>query len=186
MSKNRKSLTIEAARHPETFEEHARFATRRLRMAISEAFSSLDADPTKPQVLARRFGIDKSLSWRLSRLMTENDPLVAIPHLPGNAGLGIVMRSLKHAGTRSDLLDAMQTAIDEFDRMVGMHAGDRETLKMMVGSASPDARQQRDESQRKLSFLGNSATWGVQARLQICTSFIAPGTDPRMIDLAWL
>src|SRR5262245_33261519 len=111
---------------PAEFEEHARGAARRLRSAIAEAFSSLDADPTRPQALARRFGIDKSLSWRLSRLMTENDPLVAIPHVPGTSGLGIVLRSLKSAGARADVLEGVRNAITEFDRMVELHAGDRE------------------------------------------------------------
>jgi hypothetical protein len=81
---------------------------------------------------------------------------------------------------------AVRLALKEYDRMVELHAGDRTTLEMMLGNLTRDGEQQRNESHRKLSYLGNSATYGVQARVQLTVNIIAPSHVEDKVDLAWL
>jgi hypothetical protein len=96
------------------------------------------------------------------------------------------MNALVKAGAPAELVSAVQAALQEFERMIDLHSGDRENLEIMLGNVTSEGQRDRAEAQRKLSFRGNSATWGVQAKVQLCSNFIAPGTDPRMVDLAWL
>lgn len=138
------------------------------------------------QVAGRLLGLDKSLTWKICRLVRDENPAAAISLIPGQAGLKILTTALAKAGAPADLMTALRNATDEFNRMVNVHSGDRETLEMMLGNISDEGQQARAEAHRKLSFRGNSATWGVQARVQICTNLIAPGTDETMVDLAWL
>jgi len=169
------------------FNEHIKTVLQRLRSAFAELMSAVGADPTKPQHAARQLGLDKSLTWKISKIIREADPAVAMPHLPGKPGLRIFVESLKKAGAPPKALAALHEAMGELDRLIKLHAGDRETLRMMLGqlASSPDGAAQQ-EAQRKLAFRGNSATFGVQARVQICVNFIAPCDDPDWVDLAWL
>jgi hypothetical protein len=168
------------------FEQHAKAALLRVRAALAELLSSVGADPTRSQAVARQFGLNKNLTWRISKIVGEEDPCAAIPHIPGTSGLNIFIRSLERAGAPDQAIASVRDAIAEFDRMVDIHSGDRETLEMMLGNLTSDGEQQRNESQRKLAFRGNRATWGVQARVQLCVNVIAPATDPDWVDLAWL
>jgi len=169
------------------FENHATAALARIRSALADLLHSVDASPLRPQEVARKFNLNKNLTWRISKVIREPDPAAAAPHIPGKAGLAIFLDSLKKAGAPAAAILEVNQAINEFDRMREIHAGDRETLEAMLGHLANGAEaQQQIEAQRKLSFRGNSAIWGVQARVQICTNFIAPSADPDFADLAWL
>jgi hypothetical protein len=159
---------------------------QRVRGALAELLASVGADATQSQEMARQFGLNKNLTWKISRIVRENDPYAVIPHIPGRSGMNIFIKSLQKAGAPGKMVASVRGAISEFDRMVETHSGDRETLEMMLGNLTSDGEQQRNEMQRRLSFRGNSATWGVQARIQLCMNFIAPSDDPDWVDLAWV
>lgn len=168
------------------FEDHVKAVVHKLRDNLADILGEVGADPTKPQDMARQLGLNKNLTWKVSHILGESDPYMAIPHIPGKSGLGILVRTLKKNGASAKTLKALRESIDEFERMVEIHAGDRTHLEMMLDSLTHDGEQQRHENHRKLSFLGNSATWGVQARVQLTVNFIAPSQSPDMVDLAWL
>lgn len=171
---------------PPRFEQHVPEVVRRIRSTIAESLLHVGADATRPQSVSRSLGLDKNLSWKICRLVRDENPVSAVPLIPGKAGLNILMSALAKAGAPPEQVAAVRTAIGEFDRMIDLHAGDREKLEIMLGNVAGEGQSERAEAYRKLAFRGNAATWGVQARVQICTNFIAPGSDPQMADLAWL
>ncbi len=137
--------------------------------------------------MARRFNLNKNLTWKISKIVREHDPAAAFPHIPGRGGLTILLDSLKKAGAPVHALSQLHKALAELDQLIEIHAGDRETFEMMIGNLGRSSEgKQHAESQRKLCFRGNSAVWGVQARVQLCVNFIAPSEDPDWVDLAWL
>lgn len=169
------------------FEEHARIVLGRVRTAFSELFSAMGVNPTRPQDVARQLNLNKNLTWKISKVIREHDPAAAFPHIPGRAGLTILFDSLKKGGAPVQALAELNKALNELDQLIEVHAGDRETFEMMIGNlARSTDGQQQAESQRKLCFRGNSAVWGVQARVQLCVNFIAPSDHPDWADLAWL
>lgn len=165
---------IEPAPEGGEFELLVRDATQRVRRTLAEALAIVRADPSRPQHVARHLGLDKNLAWKTARIVTDEDLLAAIPRLPGKAGIRILLDALLNAGAPAPVVDALRAALEEFDTLVETHAGDRETLQMMLTSLSQDAQRQRDETHRRLSYQGNSGTWGVQARAQISAHFVAP------------
>lgn len=176
---------MKKAEHP-CFEDHVKAVVHKLRGDLGDLFISMDLNPTRPQDMARHLGLNKNLTWKISRIICETDPYIAIPHVPGKPGMNILLRSMEEAGASPRAIDALRNTLAEFDSMVKIHAGDRATLEMMLGNLTQDGEQQRNESHRKLSYLGNSATWGVQAQVQITTNFIAPDGSGDKVDLAWL
>lgn len=167
------------------FEEDLRAAVQGVRGALAEIVAAADVDATKPQQMARDVGLDKSLSWKLSRILNEEDAVATALHLPGKAGLRIVLRSFEKAGASEQSLNALRNAVSDFDRMIEVHCGDRETLELMLGHLRRDGQAQHDEALRKKSFQGNSAIWGVQARVHIAAQFAAPSaSDPDVLDFA--
>lgn len=165
------------------FVHDGRAAVHSLRRAIAAVMSSVGAEIDEPQEMARRFGLDKTLSWRLSRLVREEDPWEALQHIPGRPGMGIFAGVMETSGAPADRLAAMWEAVDGFERFVRTHTRDRETLEMMVGGTARRSAERRMESFRKAGFLSNSAILGVKAVTQVCAHMIAPSRTPGMADM---
>lgn len=159
-------------------------AAQTLRGALADALGSIRANTLKPLQFSRDLGLDKSLGWKISRFVTEEDAVVAYRHLPGRSGMKIVVDRLAASGVPDAMLKRIGTALDDLDKVIVKHAGDRDTFDMMISSLSPQLAKERHEEFRRLSFHGNSATWGVQARLQVAVHVVAPGASGDRIDLA--
>jgi hypothetical protein len=172
---------------PHQFQAAIRADMLRFRSALGEATAGVGADPTRPQALARRLGLDKSLAWHLSKILAGGDALATVPHLPGRAGLQIVLASFERAGAASLDVDALRDAIAALERTIDTHCGDRATLEMMLGSSQANGSAAREEAQRKQLFQGASAVWGVQARVHLSAHFVAPSAgDDDLLDTAVL
>jgi hypothetical protein len=137
-------------------------------------------DAAVPLQVARSLGIDKSLSWKVCRIVTEPDPAQVAARLPGRQGLKIVGKALRRAGASGEAVAAIEVAADRFRAVAARHAGDRDTLAAML--AGSGASETSGEAQRKQSFIGNSATWGVKAKLQLSSQYLAPSATDRMTD----
>lgn len=168
-----------------TFIDDLQAALQALRSALMEIFAAVDADPAKPQDLARRFGLNKNLTWKLSKIVVGTDPFGAVPHIPGASGMDIFFRALVDAGAPKPLLERARAAARAFEQTVRLHTGDRSTLEIMVGDRLPtDIRREQSELHRKRAFQGNSGIWGVRAKAQLLLTAMAPNAaDPDMADL---
>jgi hypothetical protein len=159
-----------------------RAAVQSVRRAIAESLTAVGLDPAVPLQVARALGIDKNLSWKMCRIVTDPDPALVATRLPGRSGVKIISRALKKAGASDETVRAIEAAADSLRAVGAKHAGDRDTLTaMLIGSSSSDSTE---EANRRLSFLGNSATWGVKAKLHLSTSFLAPSRTPGRLDAA--
>ena len=165
---------------PAVFDVAVRDVAQRVRTSLAEVLAVIGVDATKPQSMARQLGLDKSLAWKTSRIVSDADPFAAIPRLPGRSGQKILLNSLRTAGAPADAIGAVQEALDEFEQLVETHAGDRETFEMMLSGLGKDGQSDLDEAHRKLSFQGNSAIWGVQARVQMAAQFVTPGSGSKL------
>jgi hypothetical protein len=168
-----------------SFEEDCRQVVLRLRGALTEALASLQLDPARPQEMARSLGLHRNLSWKVSKIVAGSEPFGMVAHVPGRGGMQIIVRALGRGGVAEEHLERIRTAMDAFERLVTVHAGDRSTLELVAGSLASGAPQRETMLQaRRLAFRGNSAIWGVQARVNLAIHILAPAAaDPRRVDL---
>ncbi len=155
-----------------------------VRAALDELVRSTGADPSRPQDVARRFGLNKNLTWKVAKIVAATSPETIVTHLPGKPGMAILLRTLLAAGADEARVGRVRETVAAFDRFAEEHAGDRATLAMMLGAGAGQA--QKEEATRKLAFQGNSATWGVQARVQHSAHFVLPpsGASNGRLDVA--
>ncbi len=155
-----------------------------LRGALIELYTSVGADPVTPQDVARRFRVNKTLTWTLSKVMNSNDPIATLPIVPGESSMKTLLAALQRHGAKPEAIERVRKAIATLDGIVEHHLGDRATLQMVVDGMGR-GKDDRLESSRKLAFRGNSGLWGVQARTRLMTVFMAPNKDdPARLDMA--
>lgn len=165
-------------------------AVHALRGAITEMLSEVGADVSRPQEVSRKLLLDKSLSWKLSRIVGAIEVHEALQHLPGDAAVQILVRAVERAGGSQKLRLKTEQMMRSLQETVRTRIGDKSTLELVV-DALPDETGERLTASRKLAFRGNSAIWGVQARVRLNTVIMKPNDqNPEMIDIgligAWV
>lgn len=159
---------------------------RSLRAALLDLYADVGADPATPQEVSRQYGVTKSQAWKLAKVMGSSDPLEAARYLPGRRGLERVLEALARHDPNPALVAKARAAMDEFHAVISTHAGDRATFERTLDSMRADSDDPAAmESSRKLSFLGNSATWGIQARVRLGVRVLVPNADDsEVFDIA--
>lgn len=166
------------------FLDDGKLAVHGLRRAFANAISSVGATPDEPQELSRRFGLDKTLTWRITRVIREEDAWEAVQHIPRRPSIQIFASALIKHGAPPQTIEALWLAVDAFEQFVETHSGDRETLEMMASSASRKSAFKRLEAFRKLGYQANCAIWGVSAKVHFASKFISPAHESDMLTLA--
>jgi hypothetical protein len=168
------------------FEDHANQVLRQVRTSLADLVASVRADPANSQDMARRFSLNKNLTWKISKIICETDLYGTAQHLPGKAGMNIFIKAFAAGGASEETIQAVNVAMAAFEHLVERHSADRETFVLMLGNLSANCQQQQNEAHRKLAFRGNSAIWGVQTKVQMSSHFIAPSNDDDLLDIAIL
>ncbi|MCA9299742.1 MAG: hypothetical protein KDA28_11780, partial [Phycisphaerales bacterium] len=155
-----------------------------MRAALARLFADLGVDPSKPQDMARRFQLNKTLTWKLSRLLQGESDLDALAHVPGAGAMRLFTRAVEADGASPGAVRAVVEASEGFERLVEFHVGDRQTLELILDGLGSKAAE-RLETSRKLAFRGNSGLWGVQAKARVLMCVLAPNAAaPETLDLA--
>lgn len=167
-----------------SFEQHARQVLAKVRDTFAAVVEALPERATRPSDLMRALNVDRKLAWRLSKVVQSHDPFALVEHLPGSAGVVILLNAAARRGVPAPAISAAHAAYQDFEQLITVHAGDRTSLEMMAQAFSRETSDQSELAHRKAAFQGNSYTWGVQARTQLSVNIIAPSTDPANIDIA--
>jgi hypothetical protein len=177
--------TAQAAQAAQPFRQDCKDVLQQLRGALIEALSAIGVDPAQPQAAARRLGLNRNLAWKISRIVTATDAFSVVPQVPGRGGFEILTKALGDAGTSALCLARVRASADAFAGLVERHAGDRSTFELVASGFVADAgRKEALVQARRDAFRGNSAIWGVQARVLLTTHLLAPSTDdPGRVDL---
>ncbi|TVQ31418.1 MAG: hypothetical protein EA376_09935 [Phycisphaeraceae bacterium] len=155
-----------------------------LRDVLGDLAEQVVGQSLRSSELSRSLGLDKSLAWKLSRLIRASDGLAAARHLPGGAGLAKILDALDNAGGDHERLAQARDYIQEIDALVVRHAGRKSTFRAMLRAFETDSRVDPKETVRGDAFRGAAAAWGVQALAHVAVHAIKPSkTDSETFDL---
>ncbi len=170
--------------HSSVFESDCHETVTKLKSALIELYDAGSVDPNKPQDAARQLGINKTLTWSISRFLESSGSMVAVSFVPGASSIAKVVEAFPSSPRVTEAKARVNEAALGVDAMIARHAGDRTTLDLILDNltANPDDRL---ELSRRLSFRGQSGICGVQAKTRLSTWFLAPSaSDPTLLDMA--
>ncbi|XAL98695.1 hypothetical protein OT109_14035 [Phycisphaeraceae bacterium D3-23] len=141
-------------------------------------------DPNRPQDAARHLGVNKTLTWNISRLIQSDQGVSAAVHVPGPQSVERMLKAVKKHGACPEKVDRVRLAVRSFDATIETHIGDRADLELMLDSMGNGKSTGLDLS-RKMSYRGNSGVFGVQAKTRTSSVFLAPNPSaPDLLDVA--
>lgn len=169
---------------PTSFEDDCEVVVSTLKSALIELFDAGDADPKRPQDIARKFGINKTLTWNICRFLEAETAIEAVSFIPAAGSIARVVESFPESARLMEAKAKVNLAAVGLDAMIAKHADDRSTLELILDNAA-GSEEERLELSRRLTFRGNSGICGVQAKTRVSTWFLTPGlTDETKFDLA--
>jgi hypothetical protein len=169
---------------PGPFQEDLIAAFSELRSALSRLVESCNVSPTAAGDIARIFKLNRNIAWRIVKMLASEDPASGIMHMPGEEAIEAITHALIDHGASAEPIARFRAACDAFERVITAHAGDRDTLELILDGMDGVGAGERLERSRRLAFRGLSGVWGVQARVRCSTNFIAPSAkDPSRLDL---
>ncbi len=154
----------------------------RIQDSLAALAATLPGVPSRPQELARVLQLDKSLAWKVHRIMQSHDPFAAARLVPGSAAAAILADAARRHAS-DEHADAIAGAFHAFDGLVERHAGDRGTFDLLVSGFAPDGKREIDVSHRKSAFVGNSAILGLHSRVTNIITIIQPAADESRLDM---
>jgi len=158
-----------------SFEMQVLDAFQVLRGALIEVFAAASVDASRPYPAARKLEVNKNLTWKASKIIRATGPNEAIRHLPGKAGMRLMLDALEARGASHESVERTRLAVDAFDRVIEKHSGDKATLELMLDGLNNGSNENEQlEKSRKLAFQGNSGVWGMQVRARLTTFVMAP------------
>lgn len=163
-------------------------ATSRLRAAQAAMTDLLDEAGlvgAKPTLIGRTLGVDKTLAWKIARFVEDDEAVGAARHMPGSAGVEIVLKAAAAHGVGEPSVRAMRDADMALRTFMRRHAGDRRSFEAMLAKGGRDDRIESEE--RKALYKSGSAIWGVRARAQTLLLALKPSDhDPEKVDVLQL
>lgn len=181
---------------PNILDEH--LTTDQLQVRITEVGEELlrgmenliravNAASAGPQQLARDLGVDTVLASRLMKMIRSQDPLAAAYLAPGPDPLRRVLKGAARAGAPGEAVLRARIAVDDFETMVRVEAGDRSGLDAMLSAWLPDVRAEFELRRKQAAFRAISQLKGVSADVDFATVVVNRSQgEPDRLDLVWL
>jgi hypothetical protein len=160
---------------------------RALARAVSGVIDAVSvAGGSGPVELARTLGIDKVLASRALKAARNRDPMAVVFLAPGPEPLRRVVRAAARRGVESRLVGDAEQAIEQFDRLIKQHAGDRSALDAIISSWLPEARAEFELRRKQSAFKAMSQLKGAMAEVNLATVMLHPSDDGEHLDVVWI
>lgn len=138
----------------------------------------------RANAVSSAFGLHAKLGWQIWKV-AYGPPLLSARFLPNPGGLTSWLKAARSRGAPPLLLADFEVAVDELNRLMGVHAEDREMFELLLDAHEPNGHE-AEVRWRKEAFLGNSFTFGARAKCLLATAILFPGASQDSISLVRL
>jgi hypothetical protein len=170
-------------KHHRDFLDDAPVVLASVQDAFAKVISALPEDIAHANELSKTLGVSSKLAWQIRRLVYETDPFAAVQYIPGQSSIKKFLHAAATLSVQSDVIASAEKAIQEFERLVRTHADNREAFDILAAGCASRMVERKHLDYRKASFVGNSFSWGVHARIQLVTEFVFPSPSGRDISM---
>lgn len=158
-----------------------------LRSALLRLIGALPQPIRRAADLERALNLSTKLAWQVHKVAHSSSALEAASHVPGRAAMSRMLTAARASGGTDEPVDAVDAAMEQFEKFVRDHAGDRTTFAaMLTGLAEREGDGEIDTHQRRTAFRVNSHIWGAQATTHLSCMICHPGANSDLVDLAMI
>src|SRR3954468_5829128 len=154
-----------------------------LQRALRELVRALPAYPTRAPELQQMLGIDRSLAWKVHRLMHARTAAEAAGFVPGQGAIEILCDAARGAGAGEAAMAAVKEAFAGYDSAAATHVGDRRSARLMLTSEDPVGEGRAELGLRRSAYEAGAFLAGLRARAHLQTYIVSPGSRAGSADM---
>ena len=159
-------------------------SVRALRSSLIDAFEHLQIDSQRPREAARQLGLDKSLAWKVTRIIHEDQAPKIAACVPGTSGMKRVTQSLAERALPVHVVESITDAYLNYQHMTETHASDKNSFELMLEGMGVEEDDGNRKS-REYAYRGNCGIWGIQSGVRVSAHMLAINKDdPSVLDYA--
>jgi len=139
--------------------------------------------PHRPQWLARFLGVNIVLTSRILKAAQQHDPLAVAHIIPGPEPLRRLLKAAERKKVDAAIIREARAAVDRFEHLIDVHAGDRSALDAIISGWLPDARAKVELIAKQSVFRGISQLLGTACDVEHSVIILYPSaTHPGRAD----
>ena len=170
------------------FEVETAKALASVRKTLGALVAAMPGEIRRPIDLQRLTQADYRVCWQVFSVLRSGTSIAAANQVPRLPSLRRLLDAAEGMPVSPTLIAAVQTAVQEFDRVVKTHAGDRSAFDAMVAGVSPGGSSESiDLFHRRAAYRSLSHIWGMQVETFSRLVLVRPsasghGTDECMLN----
>jgi hypothetical protein len=162
-------------------------AGRELARAFRRVLEAIPGAPHRPQSLARSLGVNIVLTSRILKAVQQLDPLAVAHAMPGPEPLRRLLRAAGKKRIDPALVHDARVAVDRFQQLIDVEAGDRSALDAIISGWLPDAREKVELLAKQSVYRGMSQLLGTASEVEHHTIMLYPSRDAAdRCDQVWI
>lgn len=172
----------EASRLDGSLDRRIEDVARSLREELGPVVSELVGSNLRPIVLARRLGIDKTLTGRLLRSLSSGDAYEVVHNAPAPHGLRIFLSASIDAGVSRELCERAGRAVAGFESLIDDFPEGRAALEAAISDHIPEVRQRNERDAKQAVYKSMAYLLGYQSDASVQSTVLTPSADGKMVD----
>lgn len=159
---------------PPELDERLRALGLELRRTLADLLEPLTGPDPRPADIGEVLGIDRTQSWRISRVLLTDDPYAILHETPAPKGLALIVDAAERAGAPTAAARAMRQSIAAFAGLLHEFPDGRAGLEGALSSRVPRAEEASLKAARKKITQGMGQLLGLRAAVRYVASILVP------------
>ena len=154
-----------------------------LKTALSGVFASCEClEGSRPIDIARGLGIDMKLAWKASHLANATQPFDSVRHLPGIAGMRILLDAAVSRGGDPRIVSRTLESFKAVQSFISKNCGSRRAFESMVAGLDELGDRRLEQEHRRTLFHGARSVWGLKADVLHRLDVLLPSSIDDLLD----
>lgn len=180
--KTHKSEKISQDCFPETYQGADLMAElanlgQKLQLSMRDLIEPLTGLRPKPNDIGEVLTLDRTQSWRLSRMMSDDCPYTILYESPAPKGLGLIIDAAQRAGSPKEAVQAARLVVKIYEGILQKFPEGRTGLDGALSARVPKAREATNKKALRQVSIGMSQLLGLRATVRYVSGILVPSEN---------
>ncbi len=148
-----------------------------LQRAMTDLVEPLTGLTPKPNDIGHALSLDRTQSWRVSRMMSDECPYTVLYESPAPKGLGLIIDAAERAGAPAEAIDQARLIVRQYGQLLQAFPEGRAGLEVALSARVPKARDTANRKARKQVSIGMSQLLGLRATVRYVSGILVPSEN---------
>ncbi len=147
---------------------------QKLQLAMRDLIEPLTGLRPRPNDIGEVLSLDRTQSWRLSRMMSDECPYTILYESPAPKGLGLIIDAARRAGSPQEATQLARQVVQAYETLLHKFPEGRTGLDGALSAKVPKAREAANKKALRQVSIGMSQLLGLRATVRYVSGILVP------------